>query len=111
MALALGVPDVDALLAQLTSRQLAEWMAFGQLEPFGEVRADLRAAIVASTIANAFSVKGRRFKPADFLPRFEKPKSQPAAVMRANFRAFIAAAERTRPQHGHHRPIKCDSQS
>jgi hypothetical protein len=32
--------------------ELAEWAAYYQCEPFGEERADLRAGIVASVIAN-----------------------------------------------------------
>ena len=61
------------LLARISSRELAEWMQYYELEPFGEERADLRAAIVATTIANSNRRKGKRaFKPADFMPRFEK---------------------------------------
>lgn len=56
-----------------TSRELTEWAAFLQLEPHGEDRADLRAGIVASTIANANRKKGTRaFKPSDFMPKFEQ---------------------------------------
>ena len=50
-------------------------MAFYNLDPFGEVRGDLQAGIVASTIANANSGKGSKtFQPADFMPLMEKPK-------------------------------------
>lgn len=54
-----------------------EWLAYYELEPFGEVRADLRAGIVASVIANANRVKGKAFSPQDFMPDFggEKPKA------------------------------------
>ena len=66
------MPSVAELLERLSSRELAEWMAFAQLEPFGEERADLRSAIVASTMANAW--RGKRqgpFTPKDFMPRFD----------------------------------------
>lgn len=33
--MALGYPHPDILLAQLTSRQVAEWVAFATLEPVG----------------------------------------------------------------------------
>lgn len=66
---------VQELLARITSRELSEWWAFFQLEPFGEERADVRAAIVASTMANtARDPKRRRrpFQPSDFMPKFER---------------------------------------
>jgi len=62
---------VAELLARISSRELAEWMAYFEIDPFGEERADLRAGIVASTVAN--SQRGRRgtaFKPKDFMPKF-----------------------------------------
>jgi hypothetical protein len=60
------------MLAEMTSTQFAEWMAYAQLEPWGEERADLRAGIVASTVANSMrGKKGKPFKPADFIPDFE----------------------------------------
>ena len=43
---------VAELLSRTTSRELSEWMVYYELEPFGEERADLRAGIVASTVAN-----------------------------------------------------------
>ena len=55
------------------SRELAEWLAYAQLEPFGEPRADLRAGIVASTIANTHrdpKVRKRPFEPQEFVPDF-----------------------------------------
>jgi hypothetical protein len=57
----------------MSSREFAEWIAYYRLEPFGETRADLRAAIVACTIANANrnpKKQRRPFKPADFMPEF-----------------------------------------
>ncbi len=79
--MAVGQVDVDALLSSISSRQLTEWMAYDQLEPFGERRADLRMAILASLIANANRDPDKRrepFSPADFMPRFEsEPQAQP----------------------------------
>jgi len=66
---------VGELLARISSRELTEWMAYWRLEPWGEPRADLRAAIIAATVANTARDprrKPRPFKPADFLPRFER---------------------------------------
>lgn len=64
---------VGELLARISSRELGEWMAYYELEPFGEPRADLRAGIVASTVANTARDARRRarpFKPQDFMPKF-----------------------------------------
>lgn len=47
-----GRPDVDAFLSELTAAQLAEWEAFYALEPWGELRADLRAAKLVAAIFN-----------------------------------------------------------
>ncbi|GLH94893.1 hypothetical protein Pa4123_01650 [Phytohabitans aurantiacus] len=42
--------------------------------PIGPERADMHSAIVASTVANAMrGKKGRPFKPADFLPKWDDP--------------------------------------
>lgn len=48
-------------------------MAYARLEPFGEERADLRAGIVAATIANVFRGEGSpEYKPHQFMPSFEE---------------------------------------
>ena len=73
--MALGTP-VGEMLARMTSRELTEWMAFYQLEPFGPERGDLQAGIVASVVANANrdSKKQKKpFTPQDFMPEFEGP--------------------------------------
>jgi hypothetical protein len=56
----------------MDSRELSEWMAYERIEPFGEMRADLRAGIVASVVANANRTRGDAFKPADFMPNFDR---------------------------------------
>lgn len=64
---------VGQLLASVSSRELTEWQAFFRLEPFGEDRADLRAGIIASTVANtARDPKQRKkpFLPREFMPQF-----------------------------------------
>jgi hypothetical protein len=49
-------------------------MAYFSIDPFGEERSDLRAGIVASTIANAnrdSKQRRRPYTPQDFMPDFE----------------------------------------
>lgn len=70
---------VRELLARVDSRELSEWMAFATLEPLGDARGDLQAAIVASTVANtARNPKKRRrpFAPAEFIPDFDRQRRQ-----------------------------------
>ena len=53
--------------------EFASWLAYYRLDPWGEDRGDLRAGIVASTIANVHA--GRRGKPftaRDFMPEYGK---------------------------------------
>jgi len=86
--LALGC-TVEELLARISSRELAEWMAYAELEPFGEERADLRAGIVASTIANVNRGKNRKaYKAVDFVPKFERKRRQSANEMLGFFKAL-----------------------
>ena len=66
---------VRELLARIDSRELSEWMAYYELNPFGSVRNDLQAGIVASTIANVNRGKNdKSFTPSDFMPYMEKPQ-------------------------------------
>lgn len=44
-----------------------EAMAFYSLWPFGEVREDIRMAVLASTVANASGHYRRTMKPEDFM--------------------------------------------
>jgi len=81
------------MLRVLTSRQLAEWMAYYSIEPFGEHAAYWRAGVIASTIANVFRGKrGKAMKPEDFTPKEPKLKEarqspdEMAAVLKRAFR-------------------------
>ena len=66
---------VRELLARIDSRELSEWMAYYELNPFGSVRDDLQAGIIASTIANVNRGKNdKSFAPSDFMPYMEKPQ-------------------------------------
>mgnify|MGYP000940748974 FL=1 len=85
------------MLQRMSSRELSEWMAYYNIEPFGEERADLRSGIVASTIANVNRdpKKGQPFKPTDFMPlsemaeEDEEPEAQEPEVIAAKFDAIM----------------------
>lgn len=62
----------------ISGREFAEWLAYYQIEPWGEERADLRAGIVASTVANVHRTKSQKaYKPEDFVPKFKVPEKEP----------------------------------
>lgn len=64
------------MLEVLDSRQIAEWIAYYSIEPFGEHAAYWRAGQIASTIANVNRPKGKRaFTVEDFMPH--EPKTTP----------------------------------
>ena len=52
------------MLRGMTVRQFQEWRAYADLEPFDEIRADLRSADVVRTLLNLFGrKKGARALP------------------------------------------------
>ena len=71
--------------------EFAEWQAFYRLSPWGDERADLRAGIIASTVANVHrDRKSRSYKPADFIPRYGPVRPQSPGVLLAKMQAFAA---------------------
>jgi len=72
--------NADALLASLSSRQLAEWLAFAALEPFGPHREDQRAGVIAAAVLNSrFGRKAgdKTFKPDDLFPVLRDDGTKP----------------------------------
>jgi len=62
---------VEELLTRMSSHELSEWMAYLAVEPFGEERADYRAAIGHALLANINRGKrSKTYTPEDFMPRF-----------------------------------------
>jgi hypothetical protein len=100
LALALGLP-VRELLSRIGSDELTEWMAYYQIDPFGDYRADVRSGVVAATFANANRAPNAKvFTPEDFMPFVAvhadrlKPaataESERAAANVAQFKAMFA---------------------
>lgn len=80
MALALGM-TVEELGERMSSRELTEWLAFDRISPIGDERDDLRAGIVASTVANCHRSRREPFTPQDFMPFVQKPEMAPAVAI------------------------------
>jgi hypothetical protein len=63
------------------SAEFVGWQAYALLEPFGEERGDLRAGIVAATIANVNRGKNTRpYRPREFMPTFRPRPPEPEPV-------------------------------
>lgn len=77
LALAMG-RTIHELRAVLSYAEFQEWCLYYQIEPWGEDRADLRAGIVSSTIANyAGKERSKNAPPAtpsDFMPYASRPE-------------------------------------
>lgn len=78
-----------------------ECMAYDQMEPFGDMRGDLQAGIIASTIANfAGKISKKEVNPSDFMPFLVKPQEpvtntmESAEALHAKFVMFKQGYER-----------------
>lgn len=98
----LGYPHPDYLLEELSSPQYAEWLAFAQLEPIGDERADIRSAMAATAMVNAQGVRPKA-KLEQFLPfrTAEKPQT-PDELLRKAEALLSADDDSSRNQHEFH---------
>ncbi len=77
---------VRELLERIDSRELTEWRAFYELEPFGCEKEDSRIGVIAATIANVFRAKrGKTYKVEDFMPLLPTGKKQSVEEMKQIF--------------------------
>ena len=63
LALAMGRPDVDAMLAELSESQFREWQGFYLLEPWGQAEADRRSALLCAVTCGSASLAPFRYHP------------------------------------------------
>lgn len=65
-------------MRELDSRQLADWMAYYRLEPYGERAADLRHGIQTAAVINRWRNKHERtYEPQEFTLTPPAPPEQP----------------------------------
>lgn len=79
---------------EISSAHFVELMAAELLEPRGEYRADLRAGIIASTVANSAPFRSKTakvFGPADFIPKLGPQKKKTGKEIMAGFRLWTEA--------------------
>jgi len=66
LALALGA-TVGELQSRMGSHEFSEWLAFYQIQPFGQIKDDYRSGMICATIGNLFIEKGKKgVAPGDF---------------------------------------------
>lgn len=60
---------------------MSEWLAYYEIEPFGDERADFRSAISATAISNillkANWKRPKALKVESFMPKFKERKTEP----------------------------------
>lgn len=92
MAVRLGIANVDAMARSLTAKQLLEWEAYEDLEPFGELRQDYRIASIVTMLANINRGKGKKaYTLEDFVVKFgEQEKKKQTWKEQANIMKLYA---------------------
>lgn len=64
------------MLREITAKQFVAWGHYDQIEPFGELRADMRAAQIVQTILNVNLGKNQKpYALKDVLIKFEEAVS------------------------------------
>ncbi len=95
---------VHEIERELNGVQLAEYMAYDQIEPFGEQRADMRSASVCVTLANINRGKGKRaFKLGDFMLFTKTDRRQTVEqqiAMAQGIHAYVIAKQKVKKQRG-----------
>jgi len=86
LCLKLGIPHPDYLRGKINSRQIAEWIAFFNIEPFGTLHEELLAGQICSTVVNSrpFRKEGSNDVLAtDFMPSYV-PEPESWNIIREN---------------------------
>lgn len=93
LALALG-DTVAGLQARMPYREFLDWAALWSIEPWGDVRGDMQAALQAATLANVHRNRKQRkkaFTAQDFMPDFwQHKKVMSKEALRAKAMAIFA---------------------
>lgn len=59
----------------MSSMEFTRWIAYSRVEPWGEERADYRAALICKTMADINTPKGKQpMKLEDFLLKFDRER-------------------------------------
>ena len=91
LALELGMP-VGELSERMSAAEEVAWIAYYRESPFGDLRADMRNALVAQLIHNVNAGKGKSRKLQDFMlfqTKTHAPQQLDTKNIRSNFNAYI----------------------
>ncbi|KKL54307.1 hypothetical protein LCGC14_2266740 [marine sediment metagenome] len=83
----------------MDAQEFAEWVAYSRLDPFGNERGDLHAAMNLSMLYNINRGKSATKSPADFMPDFDGTAHSPQ-TLKAKFRANLTARDNSRGNDG-----------
>jgi hypothetical protein len=73
----------------LTARELLDWEVFNSVEPIGDVRGDVQAAIIAQQIVAVNMRKGRRPpKLSKWMPFLAQDQESPRSRILRNFKSY-----------------------
>jgi len=86
----LGAPHPRYLYQYLSSRDIAEWMAYERLEPFGPLRDDVRSGTLAAVLTSALT--GEKYSPDDFYPSLREPEEPMSVEMQLHLVEMLHAA-------------------
>ena len=75
---------------EIDAREFAEWMAYDNIEPFGEQRADWRIAQLCCLVANSLGGKGPPATLKEFMMDTSRKVRQSAGQMLAVMRSYVA---------------------
>jgi len=97
----LGYAHPDYLVKYLTSRQIAEWIAYFQIEPFGPHAEELRLGILATSNLLPHVKKGTKLDPRNFTLSLKpevkkKPDVDLVSQLQSTFKNTIPSSEWSR---------------
>ena len=88
----MGIP-VSRLQNEINSREFAMYVAYYRVEPFGQERSDLSAAIICNTMSRLHGVKSTKI--SDFMPSYESKQAQAQTKTPAQmFNMFVQMTKR-----------------
>lgn len=76
---------------RISSSEFTYWKAFHRINPIGEARGDLQAALIAYTIAQAHSGKGKKVKFKNFVLNFRGRERPTPEQLQAKLMSWMGA--------------------
>lgn len=77
----------------MSSKEFGEWIAYDGIDPGDPSRSDLRAALIACTVANTVKAKGRPYEIKQFLLRFDLPGRKTMQEVKTKLLAWKAGLQ------------------